>query len=133
MPRKTQEEKLAYKAKRACIIDLYNADGDWRRLAMELNVPKSTAYRWVEKGDEIDGRGGRYNQKITAEHKDAMCNYIENNSRITLAQIVERLHLDYGLKTSKTTVFRHLDMSLYTLKGVRYEPIFFQEICKIYI
>ena len=45
MPRKTQEEKLAYKAKRARIIDLYNADGDWRRLAMELNVPKSTAYR----------------------------------------------------------------------------------------
>ena len=112
MPRKTQEEKLAYKAKRARIIDLYNADGDWRRLAMELNVPKSTAYRWVKKGDEIEGRGGRYNQKITAEHKDAMCNYTENNPRITLAQIVERLHLDYGLKTSKTTVFRHLDMSL---------------------
>ena len=133
MPRKTQEEKLAYKAKRARIIDLYNADGDWRHLAMELNVPKSTAYRWVKKGDEIDGRSGRYNPKITAEHKDAMCNYIENNPRITLAQIVERLHLDYGLKTSKTTVFRHLDMSLYTLKGVRYEPIFFQEICKIYI
>ena len=68
MPRKTQEEKLAYKAKRARIIDLYNADGDWHRLAMELNVPKSTAYRWVKKGDEINGHGGRYNQKITAEH-----------------------------------------------------------------
>ena len=113
MPRKTQEEKLAYKAKRARIINLYNADSDWRRLAMELNVPKSTAYRWVKKGHEIDGRGGRYNKKITAEHKDAMCNYIENNPRITLAQIVERLHLDYGLKTSKTTVFRHRHVSLY--------------------
>ena len=45
MPRKTQEEKLALKAKRARIIDLYNADGDWCRLATQLKVPKTTAYR----------------------------------------------------------------------------------------
>ena len=50
MSRKTQEEKLAVKVKRACIIDLYNADGDWRRLATELNVPKTTAYSYIKKG-----------------------------------------------------------------------------------
>ena len=67
MPRKTQKEKLALKAKRARIIDLYNADGDWRRLATQLNVPKTTAYRWLREGVKDDGRGGSYNQKITAE------------------------------------------------------------------
>ena len=69
MPRKTQEEKLAYKAKRARIIDLYNADGDWRRLAMELNVPKSTAYRWVKKGDEIDDVAGVIIKKLLQSTK----------------------------------------------------------------
>ena len=47
MPRKIQEEKLAVKAKRARIIDLHNADGDWRRLETELNVPKTTAYIYI--------------------------------------------------------------------------------------
>ena len=85
MPRKTQEEKLAVKAKRARIIDLHNADGDLRRLATELNVPKATAYRWIKEGVKVDGRSGSYNQKITTEHKEVMCNFIENNPRITQA------------------------------------------------
>ena len=121
MPRKTQEEKLAVKAKRAGFIDLHNADGDWRRLSTELNVPKTTAYRWIKEGVKVDNRGGSYNQKITTEHKGVMCSFIENNPKITLAQIVEKLHLKYALTISKTTVFRHLDMSVYTLKSVRYE------------
>ena len=122
MPRKTQEEKLAVKAKKARVIDLHNADGDWRRLATELNVPKTTAYRWIKEGVKVDGRGGSCNQKITTKHKEVMCSFIENNPKITLAHIVEKLHLKYTLTISKTTVFRHLDMSVYTLKSVRYEP-----------
>ena len=122
MPRKTQEEKLAVKAKRARIVDLHKADGDWHRLETELNVPKTTPHRWIKEGVRVDDRGGSYNQKITTEHKGVMCSFIENNPRITLAQIVEKLHLKYALTISKTTVFRHLDMSVYTLKSVRYEP-----------
>ena len=67
MPRRTKEEKLALEAKRARIIDLYNADSDWRRLATQLNVPKTTAYRWLREGVKDDGHGGSYNQKITAD------------------------------------------------------------------
>ena len=67
MPRKTQEKKLALKAKRARIIDLYNAGGDWRRLATQLNVSKTTTYRWLRERVKYDCRGGSYNQKITAE------------------------------------------------------------------
>ena len=103
-------------------MDLHNVDGDWRRLATQLNVPKTTAYRWVREGVKDDGRGGRYNQKITAEQKQARSSFIENNPRITLAQIVEKLHLMYALAISKTTIFWHLDMLVYTLKSVRYEP-----------
>ena len=90
-------------------------------MSTELNVPKTTAYRWIKEGVKVDNRGGSYNQKITTEHKGVMCSFIENNPRITLAQIVEKLHLKYALTISKTTVFRHLDMSVYTLKSVRYE------------
>ena len=91
-------------------------------MAKELNVPKTSAYRWIKEVVKVDGRGGSYNQKIITEHKKVMCSFIENNPRITLAQIVEKLHLKYALTISKTTVFRHLDMSVYTLKSVRYEP-----------
>ena len=64
MPRKTEEEKLALKAKRARIIDLHNAGGYWRPLATQLNVPKTTAYRWIREEVKNDGRGGSYYQKI---------------------------------------------------------------------
>ena len=110
------------KAKGARIIYLHNADGEWRHLATELDVPKTTAYRWIKEGVKVDGRGGSYNEKITTEHKEVMCSFFENNPRITLAQIVEKLHLKYALTISKTTVFRHLDMSVCTLESVRYEP-----------
>ena len=101
MPGKTQEEKLALTAKRAHIIRLYNADGDWRRLATQLNVPKTTAYRWPKEGVKDNGRGGSYNQRITSEQMEAMCNFIENNLRIPLAQIV---NLKYGLVGYETII-----------------------------
>ena len=43
MPRKIQEEKLPIQAKKAKIIDLFNADGDWRRLATQLNRPTTAS------------------------------------------------------------------------------------------
>ena len=71
MPRKSQEKKLAIQAKKARIIDLFNADGDWCRFATQLNITKTTAYRWIKEGNKDNGRGGSYNVKITNEHRDA--------------------------------------------------------------
>ena len=91
MPGKSQKEELAIQAKKARIIDLFNADGDWRRLATQLNILKTTACGWIKEENKDYGRGGSYNVQITNEHRDTMCNFIENNPKITLAQIVAKL------------------------------------------
>ena len=45
MPTKNQKEKLGIQAKKAGIIDLFNANGDWCCLATQLNIPKTTTYQ----------------------------------------------------------------------------------------
>lgn len=107
---------------RTQLVAIYEGDGDWKGKAMELGVPMSTAYRWLREGDKADGRGGRTYQKVQPIHVDFMVEKIEENARITLKQIVEALHQEFGLRVSKPTVSRHLDAKSYTLKDVRFEP-----------
>ena len=47
--------------KRTQIVMAHESNGDWRQVSRELGVPISTAYRWVQQGDQLDKRGGRYN------------------------------------------------------------------------
>ena len=91
MPRRTEDEKKEWARKKSRIGDLYNTDGAWRRLAAQLNVPQPTAYRWVNEGDKPDEREEAYNSKITAGHENAICDYIEENPRITLGEFVDKL------------------------------------------
>ena len=39
-----------------------------------------------------------------------------------LAEIVAKSQQIYFMTVSKTTVFSHLDMLIYTLKSIRYDP-----------
>ena len=64
MVRRTQEEKLRLKKRRTQIVSAYNTGGDWRAIAKDLNVPISTAYRWVLFGDTPDSRGGSRFHKV---------------------------------------------------------------------
>ena len=76
----TNEERAK---KRTQICAIYEADGDWRAKAAQLNEPVSTGYRWVNKGDKTDTQGGHMYTKVTETHKDFMVELIENNPRIT--------------------------------------------------
>ena len=113
--------------KRTQIVAVYEADGKWKEKARELQVPISTAYRWVNQGDHEDRRGGRRFTKVNQEHRDFMVTLIENNPRITLKEMAEGLKAKFSTASadfslSKTAISSHLDMALYTLKKVRFEP-----------
>ena len=70
--------------KRPRIVDVHAVDGDWRSLAVDLGVPQPTAYHWSSEGDKKDSRGGDFKSKVTSQHKDAFCKYIEENPRINV-------------------------------------------------
>jgi len=101
---------------------VYNADGDWRNLTREFGVSQRTAYRWVKNQSPEKERGGARRIKLTDEHHRYMEDAIENNPRITLEQIKEKIKKDFEMNISKECVRKHLDGLMFTLKNARREP-----------
>lgn len=107
---------------RTLITTLHAQDEDWKQVAKELNVPASTAFRWVKEGDKPDTRGGRRFTKVTDKHREFMAFLLENNPTITLREMVEKLYQEFQLKIAKTSVSNHLNMMVYSLKNLRSDP-----------
>lgn len=104
------------------ICTLYNNEGDWRALADTMGIPKSTAYRWVKNQNNEAARGGRRRVKIEEVHRRFMCEQIEQNPKLTLKEMKEKLQVDFDLSVSVECIRNHLDGLLYTLKNIRHEP-----------
>ena len=102
--------------KRTQIVTAHESNGDWRQVSRELGVPISTAYRWVQQGDQLDRRGGRRYNKITGEHREHMVQLIEANPRITLGEIAASISEIYSVSVSNPTIATHLDSMTYTLE-----------------
>ena len=66
---------------RTNIVTVFEACGDWKKVARDLGVPKSTAYRWVKEGDRPDQRGGKRFQKINDDHREYMIELIEKKPK----------------------------------------------------
>ena len=107
--------------KRTQIVTAHESNGDWRQVSRELGVPISTAYRWVQQGDQLDRRGGRRYNKITGEHREHMVQLIEANPRITLGEIDASISEIYSVSVSNPTIATYFDAMTYTLKTVRFE------------
>lgn len=115
-------KKSETEQKKLKLLAVWNANGDWRQLAREINIPQSTAYRWVSEGETQDKRGGKRFQKITQIHLDYFVEMIENNCRITLAELTASFQQKFTISISKTTISKKLDSLCYSLKNVRHEP-----------
>ena len=121
MVRSTENRDNRRSAK-ARILEVYEMDGNWKALAENLSIPKTTIYRWISKGNQPDTRGGPRNCKVKQVHLDFIQALVDENPRITLKVISERIEAQFGFKLSKSTVAKHLDMMTYTLKAVRFVP-----------
>ncbi|KAF7688383.1 hypothetical protein CDIK_2930, partial [Cucumispora dikerogammari] len=114
----TKEERAR---KRAQICAAYQANGDWRQVARDLNVPSATAYRWVQEGEVKDTRSGNCFCKVTEKHRNLMVKAIEANPWIALSHMVDLIPQTFGLTLTQKTVWKHLDAMTYTIKLIRFE------------
>ena len=121
MVRSTENRDNRRSAK-ARILEVYEMDGNWKALAENLSIPKTTLYRWISKGNQPDTRGGPRNCKVKQVHLDFILALVDENPRITLKVINERIEAQFGFKLSKSIVAKHLDMMIYTLKAVKFVP-----------
>ena len=105
------------------ICALYNNGGDWRALATTLGVKTTTSYRWVNGQNVVEKqRGGSRTGKITNEHRDFMEKCVEENSRITLKQMKDKLLQTHQIDVSTECVRKNLNGMLFTLKNIHREP-----------
>ena len=104
------------------ILEVYEMDGNWKALAENLSIPKTTLSRWISKGNQPNTRGGPRNCKVKQVHLDFIQALVDENPRITLKVISERIEAQVGFKLSKSTIAKHLDMMTYMLKAVRFVP-----------
>ena len=99
------------------------ANEDWKAVATANGVPVQTAYGWIRKGEEEDKpRGGRRFQKVETKHIDLMLEWLSENPLFTLKEIKEKLLAEQNLNVTTTTIHKHLDGQLFTLKKVLVEP-----------
>ena len=121
MVRSTENRDNRRSAK-AWILEVYEMDGNRKALAENLSILKTTLYRWISKGNQPDSRGGPRNCKVKQVHLDFIQALVDENPRITLKVISERIEAQFGFKLSKSTVVKHLYMMTYMLKAVRFVP-----------
>lgn len=121
MPPYIKKAEATNLKKQVCAV--YNNNGDWKTLADTMGVKKSTAYRWVKNQEQPERqRGGKRRVKITEEHRVFMGNCIEDNPKITLKGLKEKLFQSFNITVTTECIRQHLDGLLYTLKIVRNEP-----------
>lgn len=104
------------------IISAYQSNGDWKKLALDLKVPISSAYRWVQVNYSPKKRGGHTYTKFTNDHAEYVVSCVEENNLITLKEIKHKLFNQFGVNFSKETIRLKLDAMMYTLKLIRFIP-----------
>ena len=90
-----QNQKNAYYIKRNLIIEKLEKDpfgSSSLELALRLQIPKSTFFRWRREGmKKRDGRGGESNSKLTENHINYMVQTIETDPLLTLKEFTDKI------------------------------------------
>jgi transposase len=83
-------------------------------VARVFGITGATLRNWVKKFKEGDWNNLEYKQgrgrknKITEEHLQAISEWIEQDSNLTIKKVLKKLEEKFGLKTSKSVVHRGL-------------------------
>lgn len=112
------------------IVQAYIDGKEYLEVARTLNVKPDTARKIVKIYNET-GRSERLKQggrresctKVTGEIMDFMKKLLDENCQITLKEITSSVETRFHVRVSVSTVARHLDGAMYTIKKVIQQPV----------
>jgi len=108
------------------IIEAAVNGADWEDIVLANGCKLSSARRWITTGNcKNKQRGGKHEGiiKLNDAHEDYLLTCIEEDCQITLCKLKEKLMQKFGLKICESTISRHLENKLYTVKKVTTVPI----------
>lgn len=110
-------------AARIRILNAYDLGGDWKTVAANNGINLETARSIVKRGTPtVKKRGGFRHRKLLAEHEDFLLKKLAENASATLKSLQEALQYVFHLTVSITTIDKHLDSKLITVKKVSHYP-----------
>ncbi|GMF48594.1 unnamed protein product [Phytophthora fragariaefolia] len=128
MPSRPNPEKITRRFEReqakARVVRAYKEGRDWHEVARSNNVNYSTASRAVLAADEeakVHSGVRASNVKLTVDAMVKLEEYIEEDSRRTLADLRDKLESDLGVSVCKSSIHRALQGMLYSTKHLRIE------------
>ena len=90
---------------------------NWKVLADNLGVKYHTAYCWIPNMDaEPRARRGGSTKRLTENQIDDLISIVEEDPRLTLAQIKEQYFIGAGVELAQSTIHNYLAGRLITLK-----------------
>ena len=93
-------------------------------LAKALNINYKTTFHWVQSGECCERKRGGYKPlKLDAEKINILCEWIEEDSTISLKQMKNKLFAEFHVTVSTTTIGNCLEGQMYTLKQVHKIPV----------
>lgn len=83
---------------------------DWRQLAKDLGVPRSTATRWVSRIGQLENlpRGGNKRMKINESHIEFMLQMLRENRFITMQDLALRIRRKFGTALTPCAISNRL-------------------------
>lgn len=124
-PNKTNRAFERAQAK-ARVVRAYQENQNWRDVAKANDVNYFTARRAIlSAGQEPKQRGGlrQASVKIAVEVMSKLEEYLDEDCRMTLGQMSDRVQAELGVTVSTTSVHRALQGMLYSTKRLRIEKV----------
>ena len=101
------------------IIEAFNNEEDWKKVANALGVNAKTAYRWLKNKQVFPKKKGGNNKKKCPEILRTLTTAIEENVSITLSQLRRKVQHDHDIDVCVNTIKNWLDGEMFSVKLVR--------------
>lgn len=107
------------------ILDAAARGQQWQLVAVTLDVPYKTAWRWVDNATRTDNwvaalsrRGGFRYERVTEPMKELLVQRLENNCHLTLREMADVLQYEFDVQVCEQTVKRAINGVGYTIKMI---------------
>lgn len=116
--------KKSYNKDRVKIIQAAKEHRNWRQLAADLGVPRSTATRWVTCVGQLENlpRGGNTRSKLEDSHIEYVLQRLRQDQLITIQDLALSIRREFGIVVTANSISNNLYGKVIIADSVQADP-----------